>query len=250
MRPLIPFFALSLLAAPAFASPAAYNLAALPEGQTMLNVSANEWVEVEQDEIMADLRIELEGDDPAALQDKVNTMMSAALTKAKAVAGVEITTGQYYVHEDYREPPRPVDDGPRLQPQGKSWRGTQTLTLTGQKADDILNLVGTLQADGLLMNGLSYALSAEKAEETRDGLLEAAIEKLRARASRVAKALGKSDVDLVELNVDSNGFATPPVPVMRAMAMDSMESSMKAPSAEPGKTRVEMTVSARALLKP
>lgn len=101
------------------------------------------------------------------------------------------------------------------------------------------------------MNGLNYTLSPEKAEEIKDSLMEAALVKLKARADRAAKALGKNNTALVEVTIDAgNNYYG--APMMRSMAMDSgaaME-KMATPVAEPGQSEITLTVNARALLSP
>ena len=102
-----------------------------------------------------------------------------------------------------------------------------------------------------MMNGLNYTLSQKKHEQTRDGLMEVTVKKLRDRAMRVARALGKSDVDVVEINVDANNYNPRPV-YARAMKMESMAQAvdaMPAPTAEAGETNVSMTIRARAIIK-
>src|SRR5690606_30877633 len=116
----------------------------------------------------------------------------------------------------------------------------------------LLKLTGDIQKMGFLMNGLNYTLSVEKTEEVRDELMVKALDKLKAKADKVTKALGKSGYELTDVNVDGGG---PIAPMYKAMAMrsdmaGSAERARAPPVAEPGETDVTLTVSARALLKP
>lgn len=239
-----------LMAFLAFPAMAQDNVMELPDGHTALNISATENVEVEQDLLIASLRIQHEAKNSKEVQDYINKKMKAALDEIKKVSSVKVETGQYYVHPDYRY--IRTKDGENEQVLDQ-WRGAQTVTIKGKEAEDVLKLAGQLQEMDFMMNGLDYQLSPEKYEEIRDGLMEVTIKKLNERAKRVGKALGKDNVDLVEINVDA--FNNQPRPVMYARAakmemMSADSAGMAAPVAESGETTVSMTISARAIIKP
>lgn len=238
----------ALLSAPAAANslPAA---ATLPEGQTILNIAATERTEIQQDLLIASLRIEKDGADAKAVQGEINALMTKALAAAKAVETVKVSTGQYYV---YRNDPNPLpykDEKPATD-QPVTWRGSQSLDLQSTSADALLKLAGELQDMGLIMGGLTYTLSPEKADAAKDALMEKALAKVTARAERAAKALGKGSMALVEINVDAADNIIQPYQMMRGMAMSGAAEKMDAPVAEPGQSEITLTVSARALLKP
>lgn len=225
----------------------------LPAGQVLVNLSASERREVAQDLLVANLSYQAENKDARALQEEINRVMKAAVEKGKTYKTVKLSTGQYYVYPYELPVIRPVQGDKRPQPQKpeKTWRGSQTIQLEGKAPDDVLALAGALQDMGLVMNGLNYTLSPELAETTRDELLEAALVKLKAKAERTARALGKGLADLIEINVDSGAPYYPPVPMMRSMAAMEMAADMKAaPVAEAGTTDITLSVSARAVLKP
>lgn len=220
----------------------------IPEGQTLISLSASEEVEVQQDLLIANLEVNMQDDDPEALQDDINKAMEKAVALAKKYPSVKVATRQYYVYPyDYDPNPRPVD-GSAPQQTKRSWRGSQGLELKGAQANELLELTGELQSMGLVMNGLNYTLSPALLEQTQESLLEAALTKLKAKAERAAKALGKTSADLLEVNIDMGGGYSPQ-PMMRTMAMDSGAAKMSAPVAEPGQSTVNLTVSARAMLK-
>jgi len=233
---------MGVLAAPSAQAQDYKTLLDIPQGSTLINLSATERVEVEQDLLIANLRYQDENKDAKAVQDAVNAKMKAALDEAEKVDSVKANTQQYYVHEYDRS-------------RGKSvrpdivWRAQQGLVLKGKTADELLKLTGTLQEMGLVMSGLSYSVSPELLEETRNALLENALKKLRAKAERTAKALGKSSSEFLQVNVDVGGNGGRP-PVMRAMSMDmSMaKAEMAAPVAAPGESEVTLSVSANVLI--
>ncbi|MDB5491318.1 MAG: hypothetical protein JWO78_1167 [Micavibrio sp.] len=232
-----------LFTAPAYAQDTVKPVLPPPNG-TFLNIAATERVQVPQDLLIATLRIEKTGPDAKAVQNELNALMKTAMDKAKAVTGVKVSTGGYYVYE---ETPPATKEIPKPK---KSWRGSQTLEIKGTVADDILKLSGDLQELGLAMNGLNYTLSPDKADAAKDELMEAALTKLKTRAERAAKAMGKSSTELVEVSVDSNDMVQAPRPMMMMAMAKGASADMAAPVAEPGETEITLTVSAKALLKP
>ena len=235
------------LALPALAQTAQPLAVSLPDGQTVLNIAATERAQIQQDLLMASLRIEKEGADAKAIQDEINAMMKKAVDTAKAVPAVKTSTGQYYV---YQKDPNPVPMEKGATPLPKTWRGSQNLELQSTSADVLLKLVGELQEAGLIIGGLNYTLSPDKADQAKDALMEKALAKVTARAERAAKAMNKSKMALIEVNVDTSDNIAQPFG-MRAMAvMDGRMEKMATPVAEAGETEITLTVSAKALLKP
>jgi len=246
MRILLPYFtALLLIALPLTAQAQDYKtLLDIPEGATLVNLSATESIEIEQDLLIATLQYQAEDKDAKIVQNEVNSAMQKALDEAQKVDSIKVTTQQYYVHQFDANPSR---DAAR---RNMMWRGQQSLQIKGMAADDLLELAGELQDLGLTMNGLSYNVSPELLEKTRNGLLEVALGKLTEKANRTAKAIGKDDVEFLQINVDMGGNDYNPR-VMRSMAMDAPMAKMEmaAPVAAPGESTMNLTVSAQALLR-
>jgi predicted secreted protein len=213
----------------------------MPDGQVILNISATQREEVEQDLLVATLSYTATDRDARNVQDEVNKAMSDAVAEAKKVETVKLNTGAYYVHE-YTVP----------RTEERQWRGNQSLTLKSANADDLLKLAGKLQDMNLTMGGLSYMLAPETAANVQDNLMEAALKQLQERADRAAAALGKSSAELRDVNVmaDNVPFRSAPRANYTTMEMMSMSKSVAAPVAEAGETTISLTVSARALLKP
>ena len=211
----------------------------LPDGQAILNISATERMEIEQDLLVATLSYVVLDRDPRTLQNEINTVMAAALKAAKKVESIKVNTGAYQVYEQH---------DPRTKE--KKWRGSQSLTLKSKKAEDLLELTGKLQDMRLTMNGLSYMLAPETAVIIQDNLMEAALKQLQDRANRAAKAMGKSAAELRDINVQSGGMPYPQPQYARGMAMAESDMAMATPVASAGETTITLTVSARAILKP
>jgi predicted secreted protein len=232
------------LAAPAAVHAQDYKtLLDIPDGATLVNLSATERVEVEQDLLVASLRYETKNRNPKALQDEINTVMEKALAASKKVSTVKVSTQQYHVYE-YDE-----NAGKRDLPPNKTWRGQQGLMVKGKNAADLLELVGTLQDLGLKVSGLNYTVSPELLEQTRESLLEAAMAKLTAKAERTAKSLGKKEVDFKQINVDMGGYYPQPAMYARDNMEMAVSAKMAAPVAAAGESEITLSVNAQALLR-
>ena len=187
------------------------------------------------DRVLAYLRAERQGLDPVGVQSEVNRLMQPGLEAARAVEGVRASTEGYAVY--YREDER-------------RWVGQQRLRLDAGDPGRLLPLVGALQEQGFLMDGLDSYLSPEAADAVTDELTAETIRRLQERARRVAETLGLGSVRLTELHLGGAG-EPPPVP-LRAMAMESRAATadMAPPAFEAGETRVEVRANATAVLSP
>ena len=242
---------LSLLAIPFFhgAAQAQDGLNLPPEGTTIINFSATEKRTMPQDLLIASLRIEVDDKtDPAAVQKKINEAMKKALDLAKANSKFKVSTGAYSVYKFDR--PIIIDNAHNGKYES-TWRGSQEITIESKDSTSLLETVGKIQELGFAMNNLAYTLSPEVVDKVRDELMVEALKKLTAKAEIVAKTLGKSSVNLVDVNVDTGGPIQPMYKTMMARAEMAMDAGapMPPPVAEAGETDVSLTVSARALIK-
>jgi predicted secreted protein len=215
----------------------AQNINLLPEGQTLITLSVTERVQVEQDTLIATLRVERDHRDAVALQSEINAAMAQALETAEGDEAVKVSTGYYSVYQ--------YNTSPQGGRNNEVWRGSQSLTLEGQDAAKILALAGEIQEQGFLMSELSYVLSTARADEVRDSLMESAIARATANVERAARAMGKTDVDIAVLDVDAALGYAQPMMMARGVAMDAME--MAAPVAEAGESEVSLTVRVQAV---
>tara|TARA_R110001592_G_scaffold211099_1_gene462791 strand:- start:633 stop:1349 length:717 start_codon:yes stop_codon:yes gene_type:complete len=223
-----------------FALPvSAQDINLLPEGQTLITLSVTERVSVEQDTLIATLRIERQNRNAQTLQREINAAMEEALDESESVTSVKVSTGYYSVYQTNTAPQGGRPD--------QVWQGSQSITLEGKDAQSLLELAGEIQGMGFVMNNLNYTLSTERADEVRDGLMESAISRARANAERAAAAMGKTEVDIATLDIDAALGYSQPVMMARGMAMDSMEKA--SPVAEAGESEVSLTVRIQAVAK-
>ncbi len=216
----------------------AQNINLLPEGQTLITLSVTERVKVPQDLLLATLRIESEDRNAQALQTRINASMEQALEIARAVDDIKVSTGHYSVYQYNNQP-----QGGRAD---NIWRGSQSVNLEGKDAQKLLDLAGELQAMGFVMNQLSYQLSTGRADEVRDSLLESAIQRATEKVNRAASAMGKADVDIATIDIDSSLNYDNPVMMYSARA-DMAEKA--APVAEAGESEVALTVRVQAVAR-
>lgn len=214
-----------------------FNLNELQTGQLVLNLSATEQLSVDQDTLNVYMQYSAQGRNTSALQNEVNEAMREALKILEATDNIEYSTQQYHVYNMQGR-----------NNQNPTWRAQQSIQMSSINAEALLVVTARLQQLGLTVNSMNYSLSSEKYEEVSDSLMNAALQKLQARANEAASTLNKATAALVEvsLNGGNNQLFRG---AMASMAMDSME-SMAVPVAEPGTTKVSLTVSARALLSP
>jgi len=225
-----------LLALPAAAL--AQNINLLPEGQTLVTLSVTERVKVPQDLLLATLRIESDDRNAQALQNRINTSMGQALEIARAVADIKVSTGHYSVYQFNNQP-----QGGRA---NNIWRGSQSLNLESKDAQKLLDLAGQLQDMGFVISQLTYQLSTERADEVRDNLLESAIQRATDKVTRAGQAMGKSDIDIAVLDIDSSLNYDNPVMMFSARAEMAERA---APVAEAGESEVTLTVRVQAVAR-
>ena len=219
-----------------------YDLDDLDEGQVLLNLSVSEAAEVPQDLLSAVLQFIARGPDSTALQHEVNQAMTKALNRLGEIDGIDYHTQQYHVHAVYSQ----GDSREALE--NPTWQAQQSLRLSGLDNAVVLAAVAELQAQGLMVQHLGYSLSADAYRQAHEQLLEAAIASLQRRAEQVALLLGKQQSELIELSLNDGSN-----PGLRSLSMaraspDSLE--MAPPVAEPGRTTVTVSISARALISP
>jgi predicted secreted protein len=175
-----------------------FALGTLQNGQILLNLSITEQEEVEQDTLNISLQYSVQGRDPVELQNDVNQTMRLALDTLERDGRIEYSTTQYQVYTI--EAGRPV----RADVENPVWRAQQGVELTGTDSTVLLELAGSLQAQGLVITSQYYSLSSARYEEIAGRLTQAALGNLQQRAEAAAGSLGKGGAALVEVSLDAN----------------------------------------------
>ncbi|HLI23273.1 MAG TPA: SIMPL domain-containing protein [Stellaceae bacterium] len=187
--------------------------------------------DVPRDLLHATLAAEASDADATKVQAAINQRMAAALVRAKQVPNIDIETAGYSV---YRDNP---DKTPA------QWHGSQSVTVTGKDFAALLDLVGVLQRQGLVMQNLSPDLSRDARQSVEDALTNEALTRLRQRADRIAATLNSKVSALRSIDV---GNVNPPPPMFRVMttAAPAAAAPMPQPVAEAGSATVSVTVTA------
>jgi len=198
--------------------------------ETLLRLSETATVTAHPDELDASLRADVTAPNPAEAQRHVNATMADALTAAKAVAGVTVSTGAYFVWRV----------GPTPQASSEHWQANQSLELTSHDGAALLKLVGELQQKGLAVGQLGWRLSEAATRTARAEATRKAIAALRGRADEAAALLDLRFGSFKEINLDST---RPPPFAPRMMAMSA---AAAAPAPPPSAEATDVTISATA----
>lgn len=206
--------------------------------QNVVQLSASGSVEVQQDLLSIFLSTTREGNDAAAVQSQLKTVIDAALTEARsaALAGqLDVRTGNFSVS------PRYGRDGKQI-----GWQGSAELILEGRDFSRISAAAGRIQT--LTASGVSFGWSREQRAKVEGEAQALAIARFRARATDIARNFGFTGYSLREVNVNSNDQGVSPRPRMLAMEARAVAADAPVP-VEAGKTSVLVTVSGSVQLK-
>jgi len=181
---------------------------------------------VSNDTMHVTLGTHAEQRDPASLARKINEDMEWALSKAKQVKGVKVSTGSY---QTWPITNKKVTTG---------WRGQQSLELESKDTESLARLAGELQ-DRLQIKSMNFTVSDEKRMAVENRLMEGALNAFKDRARIVGDNLQANGYRIVDITIGTSG-QTPPVVYKPRMAM-AMEAS--APVAvEGGESDIRVTV--------
>jgi predicted secreted protein len=211
-------------------------LAAPLPPQPVVTVTASASSQLANDRMLALLRVEVINPDAVAASNEVNTRMGKALARAKAVRGVEAATTAYSSYQ-FSERNQPI-----------RWRVSQTLSLESSDFTALSALVSRIQSeDGLVLSGMSFAVSPAARRTAEDALTQQAIKAWQARAQSAAQGFGSSTWRAGYVTIQT-GDITRPVPMLRAAGA---QAAADAPIAtEGGTTDITVTVSGEAILEP
>jgi len=212
--------------------------AASAHAETLLRLSETATVMQHPDELDASLRVEATSPSPAEAQRRVNATMEDALATAKAVAGVTVSTGGYFV---WRVGPAPLAPP-------EHWQANQSIELTSHDGAALLKLVGALQQKGLAVAQLGWRLSDAATRAARAAATKQAIAALRGRAEEAAALLDLRFASFKEVRLDST--RPPPMMPRLMMATAASASSAAPPSAEPADIGISATADADVVLVP
>jgi len=215
-------------------------LPAPPQPAGVLTLTATASVEVTKDVLAVVFTVTREGSDAQAVQSGLKQALDAALAEARKVAKpgqVDVQTGNFSLYPRYGNP---VKGG---QPAINGWQGTAELMVQGKDAPTIAQLSGRIQT--MTIARVGYTLSREAREKVEADVTAQAIARWRTRAALMSQQFGYSSFVVREVNVATNDFQQPPVPMLMKAARASGMADEALPT-EAGKGEVSATVTGSA----
>lgn len=207
-------------------------LEAAPTPQPVITITASASANVANDRMHALMRAEADNADAVQAANAVNTRMAQALSRARAAAGVEVSTAGYSSYQ-ISEPNKPI-----------RWRVSQAITLASGDFAALSDLVSKLQgSDGLLLSSLTFGVSPATRRAAEDSLTQQAVRSWQQRAQHAAQAFGSPAYRTGRVTIQTNDFGRPQ-PMLR-MAPASAAAPV---SVEGGTSEVVVTVSGEAIL--
>lgn len=204
---------------------------------TKLELTGSGTIQAAPDQLTASFKAESRSNSAAAAQQAVNAQVHKAAEQAAHAKDVQYAILNYSVNE--------LRDDKIRSP--STWSASQNLTFTAANGDSLLPLTGQLQANGLLLQGLEWSLSADKQKKLQLEAEKAAVEDLKKQADTLATSLGLHVVRFESISVSGSPYPRPVF--MAAMAARSMD-SMPDPSSTAETQKVHASVTATALLAP
>jgi predicted secreted protein len=216
----------------ASASSFAQTPATVKEIRDVLTLDATVTATIQPDTAVVVLAAEKQGTDAAALTNEVNQILARALTEAKAVAGVQASTGAYNTQ------PRYDNKGQR-----NGWMVRAELVLKAKDFGVLGTLAGKLSKDLQIASNASEISPALRDKEEAV-LIDKAIAAFRAKAAASTKAFGYANFTIREVAVGQIGGGMPVQPKQMMMARGAvMAADAAAMPVEPGARELSLTVS-------
>jgi predicted secreted protein len=202
-----------------------------------LSLSANAQREVPNDEISATLYVQQSNSQAAVLADRLNKITASSLAQGKTYKEVQLSSGSYNTWPSY-------DKNGKI----NGWQGRSEIQLKSRNFSQAAELIAKLQQT-MLLQGVQFGVSDLARREAEHGMIPEAIASLKSQAEIAAKALGKSVVNIQQLDIgqQNHGFR-PPVMMMKA-AMAGAEANVAQPDLQPGQSQLQLQVSGKVELK-
>ena len=193
-----------------------------------IHFSANADVVVPNNQTIATLSIVKVGKQPMVLSQAINQEMAQAIALAKQYKTVQVKTGQ-------------VTSFP-LSDDAKRWQLSNQLILKSTDAPALSELLGQLQAQGLVMQGTQSMPDDATRDAAEAKALDLAMTAFKTKADAMAKKWGKQ-WKIQQITVGSSG-GQPYYATNRAAKAEMMADSMASPMPiEAGEGKVNVNLS-------
>ncbi len=200
---------------------------------TIISLSAKATLEVPNDEVVVNFRVEERGKKLDALRKRVNQVSASikkSLTKEK---GVKLKTSSRSVDPIWKPNQyNRVRDG---------WSVVQTGIVTSQDLDAVPRWLDVIEKAGAKLQSLSFRISDGLRRTTQERLRLQAIKQFRSKSMTIAKALDAKAFHIRHLNT---GSSYSPQPMYRGemMMAKSMAADAAAPALSSGDSRISVSV--------
>jgi predicted secreted protein len=209
-----------------------------PEPQNMLRLDAMVSAPITPDTAVITLAAEKSGVDASAVTQTINKLMSDAVAQAKAVSGVEASTGNFSTYQQY-------DNKGNV----NGWTVRSELFLKSKDFGVLGKLAGNL-GQSLKIAGSGFEVSRELKAREEAALLQQGLQAFSAKAKAAAQALGFSGYTIREIAIQQAQLehGNQPRPMMLAMARGAMAEAAPV-QLEAGRTAINLTVSGTVQMK-
>ena len=208
------------------------SFAAEPKG-TIVSLSAEAMLEVPNDEVVVNFRVEERGKKLDALRKRVNQVSASikkSLTKEK---GIKLKTSSRRVD--------PIWKHGEYASKLDGWMVVQTGMITSKNLDDVPRWLNIIEHAGAKLQGLSFRVSDTLRRSTQEKLRIQAIQQFRIKAETVSKALDASSFSIRHLNTGSSYSPQPMYRSEMAMMTKGVLNDA-APALSSGDSRISVSV--------
>jgi predicted secreted protein len=188
---------------------------------------------VDNDSMRARLFAEVQDSSSAAAATRVTHATNQALRTLRKDAQLRVRSGAYRTY--------PVSDKGKI----SSWRARSELIVESDQLDRVSAAIEAV-ASTMQLASVEFFPSERRREETESVLVDRAIKAFLAKARTIASSFGATQFQISQASISNPGDVSPPQPVMRAMAADSMAA---APEFGSGTTRLTVTVAGTILIR-
>lgn len=195
-----------------------------------VSLRAQASTEVPHDLMSVTLYSEERGAEPNVIAEKVTAQLNQAVTSARKVEGIKISMGNRNSYPVYGEKNQEIT----------AWQERGEVRLESKDFTALSQLTGELLKE-LKMGGMQFAIAPETRREHEDKLLAEAISAFKARAKIATDALGGKSYKVVNLNLNTSNFPTPPMYMRAASAKYAMSEAADIPQVEGGNAQVTLS---------
>jgi len=201
---------------------------------TRVNLSATASMQLPNDEVVINFRVEKEGSNVELLRQAVNKITYAIQARLKQEAGLKLKTISRNMQPIWQQKPNQAR-------QRTGWRMLQTGQVISQNLDAVPSWLDAIESAGAHLSNLQFRVSAKQSLLKQDQLRLQAIAIFKNKAAVIAQGLAAKSFRVIRLNTSSQ---TPRAMVYRSeMAMMARSSASGTASLVAGEGKLSVTVS-------